>query len=31
MTGDGHEGLMIVSGKPQIIDRAMPKVMEGEV
>ena len=31
MTWDGHDGKMIVSGKPQIIDRAMPKVMEGEV
>ena len=31
MTGDGHEGEMIVSGKLRIVDWAMPKIMEGEV
>ena len=31
MTWDGHDGEMIVSGKPQIVDRAVPKIMEGEV
>ena len=27
----GHDGEMIVPGKSQIVDRAMPQVMEGEV
>jgi len=31
MTWDGHDGEMIVSGKPQIIDRTIPKIMDGEV
>jgi hypothetical protein len=31
MTRDGHDGEMIVPGKPQIVDRAVPQVMEGEV
>ena len=30
MTGDGHEGEMIVSGKLWIVDCAMSKIMEGE-
>ena len=30
MTGDGHDGEMIVSGKLRIVDWAMPKIMEGE-
>ena len=31
MTGDGHDAEMIVSGKPQIVDRTVSQVMEGEV
>ena len=31
MTGDGHDGEMIVSGKLRIVDWAMPKIMEDEV
>ena len=31
MTWDGHDGEMIVSGKSQIVDRTMPKIMEGQV